>query len=110
MRRFQKAETISTPLSFPFGLGANLTVTVVTKQKKLKRFYHNPRVGGSSPSSATISLDVINILQRLKKDLEALFALHTSYTLFGWLPVTPDYIVFIVIGCVRCLFCVMILC
>ena len=39
MRRFQKAETISTPLSFPFGLGANLTVTVVTKQKKLKRFY-----------------------------------------------------------------------
>ena len=24
------------------------------KQKKLKQFYHNPRVGGSSPSSATI--------------------------------------------------------
>ena len=23
------------------------------KQKKLKQFYHNPRVGGSSPSSAT---------------------------------------------------------
>ena len=80
MRRFQKAETISTPLSFPFGLGANLTVTVVTKQKKLKRFYHNPRVGGSSPSSATISHNVINILQRLKKDLEALFALHASYS------------------------------
>ena len=25
------------------------------KQKKLKQFYHNPRVGGSSPSSATIT-------------------------------------------------------
>jgi hypothetical protein len=24
------------------------------KQKKLKQFYHNPRVGGSSPSSARI--------------------------------------------------------
>lgn len=29
---------------------------------------------------------------------------------FGWLPVTPDYIVFIVFGCVRCLFRVKILC
>jgi hypothetical protein len=28
------------------------------KQKKLKQFYHNPRVGGSSPSSAT-SVDVL---------------------------------------------------
>jgi hypothetical protein len=39
-------------------------------------------------------------LQCLKKDLEAIFALHTPYTLFGWLPVATDYIVFIVIGCV----------
>jgi hypothetical protein len=37
-------------------------------------------------------------LQRLKNDFEAFFALHTSYTLFGWLLVAPDYIVFIVIG------------
>ena len=61
-------------------------------------------------SSATISLNTINKLQRLKYRFEAFFLLHTSYTLFGWLPVTPDYIVFIVIGCVRCLFCVKILC
>jgi hypothetical protein len=26
------------------------------KQKKLKQFYHNPRVGGSNPSSANIFL------------------------------------------------------
>ena len=74
------------------------------KQKKLKQFYHNPRVGGSSPSSATISLNIINNLQRLKNHFEAIFLLHTSYTLFGWLPDAADYIVFIVIGCVRCLF------
>ena len=43
---------------------------------------HNPRVGGSSPSSATIYLNVINVLQRLKNDFEAIFALHTSSTLF----------------------------
>ena len=71
---------------------------------------HNPRVGGSSPSSATIYINVINVLQRLENDFEAIFLLHTSYTLFGWLPGTQDYIVFIVIGCVRCLFCVKILC
>ena len=76
----------------------------------LEQRNHNPRVGGSSPSSATISLNTINELQRLKKDFEAFFLLHTPYTLFGWLLVTPDYIVFIVIGCVRCLFCVKILC
>ena len=29
------------------------------KQKKLKQFYHNPRVGGSSPSSATKSFQEI---------------------------------------------------
>ena len=74
------------------------------KQKKLKQFYHNPRVGGSSPSSATIYLNIIRVLQCLKNDFEAIFALHTSYTLFGWLPAAQDYIVFIVIGCVRCLF------
>jgi len=61
-------------------------------------------------SSATISLNIFSALQRLKKHFEAIFALHTSYTLFGWLPDAPDYIVFIVIGCVRCLFCVKILC
>jgi len=33
-------------------------------------------------------------LRRLKNNFEAFFALHTSYTLFGWLPVTPDYIVY----------------
>jgi hypothetical protein len=38
---------------------------------------HNPRVGGSIPSSATISLNIINILQRLKNRFEAIFALHT---------------------------------
>ena len=52
---------------------------------------HNPRVGGSSPSSDTIFFNTINILHRLKKDLEVLFLLHTSYTLFGWLPVMQDY-------------------
>ncbi|XDZ67698.1 DUF6538 domain-containing protein [Alphaproteobacteria bacterium LSUCC0226] len=50
------------------------------------------------------------ILQRLRNIFEVFFSLHTSYTLFGWLPVAQDYIVFIVIGCVRCLFCVKILC
>ena len=60
----------------------------------------NPRVGGSSPSFATIFSIIFNILLRFKKDLEALFALHTSYTLFVWLSVTSDHIVFIVIGCV----------
>jgi len=38
-------------------------------------------------SSATISLHIINNLQRLKNRFEAIFALVTSYTLFGWLPV-----------------------
>jgi hypothetical protein len=76
----------------------------------LEQRNHNPRVGGSSPSSATISFNAINILQHLKNDFEAFFPLHTSYTLFGWLPDALDYIVFIVIGCVRCLFCVKILC
>ena len=80
------------------------------KQKKLKQFYHNPRVGGSSPSSATIFLNIINILQRIKNDFEAFFPLHTPYTLFGWIPDAPDYVVFTVIGCVRYLFCVKILC
>ena len=61
---------------------------------------HNPRVGGSSPSSATISPNLISVLYCFKKDFEAIFPLHTSYTLFGWLPVTSDHIVFIVIGCV----------
>ena len=51
------------------------------KQKKLKQFYHNPRVGGSSPSSATIFINIINNLYRLKEDLEAIFPLHTPYTL-----------------------------
>jgi hypothetical protein len=45
------------------------------------QFYHNPRVGGSSPSSATIFINFINNLYRFKKDIEAIFALHTSYTL-----------------------------
>jgi hypothetical protein len=45
-----------------------------------------------------------------KMILRRFFPLHTSYTLFGWFPVAPDYIVFTVIGCVRCLFCVKILC
>ena len=71
---------------------------------KLKQFHHNPRVGGSSPSSATISLNFLNILLRFKNHFEVFFVLHTSYTLFGWLPAAQDYIVFIVIGCVRCLF------
>jgi len=57
----------------------------------LEQRNHNPRVGGSSPSSATISLNVINILQRLKNDFEAIFLLHTSYTLFGWLLVGKNY-------------------
>ena len=70
------------------------------KQKKLKQFYHNPRDGGSSPSSATIPSNIINVLQRPKNVFEARSALHTSYTLFGWLPAAQDYIVFIVIGCV----------
>jgi hypothetical protein len=57
----------------------------VIKQKKLKQFYHNPRVGGSSPSSATIFINIINNLYRLKKDIEAIFFithfLHTfDYT------------------------------
>ena len=52
------------------------------KQKKLKQFYHNPRVGGSSPSSATIFLNIIIVLQCLKNDFEAIFGLLTSYTLF----------------------------
>ena len=39
----------------------------------LEQRNHNPRVGGSSPSSATISLNIFNALQRLKKDLEAFF-------------------------------------
>ena len=30
MRRFQWAETIGVPLNLPFGLGAHLTVTIVT--------------------------------------------------------------------------------
>jgi len=38
-------------------------------------------------SSATIFINIINNLYLLKKDLEAIFALHTSYTLFGWLSV-----------------------
>ena len=59
----------------------------------LEQRNHNPRVGGSSPSSATISPNIINELQHLKNYFEAFVALHTSYTLFGWLPVTPDYIV-----------------
>ena len=46
--------------------------------------------GGSSPSSATISLHTINVLQRLKNYFGVLFPLHTSYTLFGWLPVAQD--------------------
>ena len=53
----------------------------------LEQRNHNPRVGGSSPSSATIFINIINNLYLLKKDLEAIFALHTSYTLFGWLSV-----------------------
>jgi hypothetical protein len=47
----------------------------------LKQFYHNPRVGGSSPSSATISYNIINILQRFKKDFEAFFR-YTPLTHF----------------------------
>ena len=34
------------------------------KQKKLKQFYHNPRVGGSSPSSATNFFPKILILDQ----------------------------------------------
>ena len=48
----------------------------------------------ASPSFSTISLNIINILHRLKNDFEAIFALHTPYTLFGWLPAAQDYIVF----------------
>ena len=33
------------------------------KQKKLKQFYHNPRVGGSSPSSATKKLQINTVLK-----------------------------------------------
>jgi hypothetical protein len=47
----------------------------------LKQFYHNPRVGGSSPSCATIFIYIINNLYFFKKDIEAIFALRTSYTL-----------------------------
>ena len=47
----------------------------------MKQFYHNPRVGGSSPSSATIFINIINNLYCFKKDIEAIFALHTSYAL-----------------------------
>ena len=48
--------------------------------------YHNLRVEGSSPSSATIYFNKINILHRLENDFEAFFLLHTSYTLFYELP------------------------
>ena len=33
------------------------------KQKKLKQFYHNPRVGGSSPSSATIYCNIVHMFR-----------------------------------------------
>ena len=42
--------------------------------------YHNLRVGGSSPSSATIYINIINVLQRFKNDFESIFALHTANT------------------------------
>ena len=51
-------------------------------KEKLKQFYHNLRVGGSSPSSATISLNIVNELQRVKNIFEAIFVLRTYYTLF----------------------------
>ena len=38
-------------------------------------------------------MNVIKLLQRVKNRFGTIFALHTSYTLFGWLPVAPDYIV-----------------
>jgi len=38
------------------------------KQKKLKQFYHNPRVGGSSPSSATIS-QIKYLFRMVKKQI-----------------------------------------
>ena len=40
---------------------------------------HNPRVGGSRPSSATISVNIIGALNRFKNDFEAIFALHTFW-------------------------------
>ena len=58
---------------------------------------HNPRVGGSSPSSATISF---NGSLRLKKDLEA-FSTPCLTQFWCGLSVVPDYIGRFVNLCVR---------
>jgi len=44
--------------------------------RKLKRFYHNPRVGGSSPSSATISqVKICNYISALRPVITSMWFL-----------------------------------
>ena len=55
-------------------------------------------------------LEGVTVMLCFKNRFEAIFPFHTSYALFGWTPGKQNYIGIVVIKCVKCLFCVKILC